>query len=360
MNKRTTTHPATPAAPALALAVRRARERFLGGRPPGEDVPDDARRGVATGPVPRRTAGSDAASPPTVPAHSPLLTPRARCSTASCPPWAAAARRWCSPTRAAGCCGRAATVPGRSAPAAGSDLSERAVGHNSAVLALRLGAGPEIHGPEHVLDRVAGAVGGQRPAVRAGGGPCPAGTVTALTGLREDRAPHPGAALAEATALAVETELRTGPGPRSGCCWTRICARRRRGRGAVAGALDGSSRIVSSGAARLLSDETLTRWSAGPRRCCGTRGRRTGGTAGVPGAGRCRARRPDDTGRARGRGHRRGRGGPPGPGEAGPRRVRRDGTAGGPARRARPVRRGRGGCRRRGRPGWPGPRSRCC
>ncbi|MFI0817690.1 sigma-54-dependent Fis family transcriptional regulator [Streptomyces sp. NPDC021098] len=238
----------TPAAPALA-PVRRARERFLGGRPPGEDIPDELaeawRRARFLGV--RRDL-----TPPTapVPAHSPLL---------------AAARPVLArilPTLTGGdtallltdsrC--RVLWSGGRSAPGAGRDLSERAVGHNSAVLALRLGRRAEVHGPEHVLDLWQELSAVSVPVYEPGAAR-PAGTVTALTPLREDRAPHPGAALAEAVGHAVESELldRARPPER---LLLDACLREE---GPAVVALDGSSRIVSSGAARLLSDETLTR-----------------------------------------------------------------------------------------------------
>ncbi|WP_063736473.1 sigma-54-dependent Fis family transcriptional regulator [Streptomyces sp. RTd22] len=239
----------TPAATALA-PVRRARERFLGGRPPGEEIPDALaeawRRARFLG------VRRDLTPPPApVPAHSPLLD---------------AARPVLDrvlPTLTGGdtalvladsrC--RVLWSGGAGPPAAGCDLSERAVGHHSAVLALRLGRRAETHGPEHVLDVWQGLSAVSVPVYEPGAGR-PAGTVTALTPLREDRAPHPGAALAEATALAVESELLGRARPPERLLLDAYLGQAPEGRAVVA--LDGSSRIVSSGAARLLSDETLT------------------------------------------------------------------------------------------------------
>ncbi|MFI0776644.1 sigma-54-dependent Fis family transcriptional regulator [Streptomyces sp. NPDC021212] len=240
----------TPAAPALA-PLRRARERFLGGRPPGEDIPDELaeawRRARFLG------VRRDLTPPPApVPANSPLL---------------AAARpvlRRILPTLAGGdtalmladsrC--RVLWSGGGPAPAVGCDLSERAVGHNSAVLALRLGRRAEVHGPEHVLDLWQGLSAVGVP-VYEPGARRPAGTVTALAPVRENRAPHPGAALAEAIAFAVESELLGRARPPQRLLLDAYLREAPEGRAVVA--LDGSSRIVSSGAARLLSDETLTR-----------------------------------------------------------------------------------------------------
>ncbi|WP_055551717.1 helix-turn-helix domain-containing protein [Streptomyces sp. NBRC 110028] len=240
----------TPAAPALA-PVRRARERFLAGRPPGGDIPDELaeawRRARFLG------VRRDVTPPPApVPAHSPLL---------------AAARpvlRRVLPALAGGdtalvladsrC--RVLWSGGGPAPAAGRDLSERAVGHNSAVLALRLGRRAEVHGPEHVLDLWQGLSAVSVP-VYEPGADRPAGTVTALAPSREDRAPHPGAALAEAIAFAVASELLDRARPPERLLLDAYLREAPEGRAVVA--LDGGSRIVSPGAARLLSDETLAR-----------------------------------------------------------------------------------------------------
>ncbi|MGR3935112.1 helix-turn-helix domain-containing protein [Streptomyces sp. BRA346] len=242
-------NPATPAAAALA-PVRRARERFLGGRPPGEDIPDALaeawRRARFLG------VRRDLAPPPApVPAHAPLLAAarpvldRVLPTLAGCDTALVLADSRCRVLWSGG------SGP---APAAGCDLSERTVGHHSAVLALRLGRRAETHGPEHVLDLWQELSAVSVPVYEPGAGR-PAGTVTALTPLREDRAPHPGTALAEATALAVESELLGRARPPERLLLDAYLRHAPEGHAVVA--LDGSSRIVSPGAARLLSDETL-------------------------------------------------------------------------------------------------------
>ncbi|MFF7651276.1 sigma-54-dependent Fis family transcriptional regulator [Streptomyces sp. NPDC007983] len=240
----------TPAAPALAL-VRRARERFLAGRPPGEDIPDELaeawRRARFLG------VRRDLTPPPApVPAHSPLLATACPVLDRVLP---ALAGGDTALVLADSRC-RVLWSGGGPAPAAGRDLSERAVGHNSAVLALRLGRRAEVHGPEHVLDLWQGLSAVSVP-VYEPGADRPAGTVTALAPLREDRAPHPGAALAEATAFAVESELLGRARPPERLLLDAYLREAPEGRAVVA--LDGGSRIVSPGAARLLSDETLAR-----------------------------------------------------------------------------------------------------
>ena len=244
----------TPAAAALA-PVRRARERFLGGRPPGEDIPDALaeawRRARFLG------VRRDLTPPPApVPAHSPLLAAARPVLDRILPTLTGGdtalvlADSRCRVLWSGG-----AGPGGGPPPAAGCDLSERAVGHHSAVLALRLGRRAETHGPEHVLDLWQELSAVSVPVYEPGAGR-PAGTVTALTPLREDRAPHPGAALAEATALAVESELLGQARPPERLLLDAYLRQAPEERAVVA--LDGSSRIVSSGAARLLSDETLT------------------------------------------------------------------------------------------------------
>jgi transcriptional regulator of acetoin/glycerol metabolism len=246
----------TPSATPALAAVRRARERFLSGRPPGGDISDDlaeawrrarflgVRRDVTPpyAPVP---GGSPllAAARPVLDRILPALTggdtalvlADSRCRVL----WSGGVR-----------------PGGRPVPEAGSDLSERAVGHNSVVLALRRGRRADVHGPEHVLDLWQELAAVSVPVYEPGAGR-PAGTVTALARVREDRTPHPGAALAEATALAVESELLCRVRPPERLLLDAYLRQAPEGRAVVA--LDGSSRIVSSGAARLLSDETLTR-----------------------------------------------------------------------------------------------------
>ena len=88
------------------------------------------------------------------------------------------------------------------------DLSEREVGHNSAALALRTRRRAEVHGPEHFLDLWQDVSAVSVPVLAPENGQV-LGTVTVASGLCTGCTPHPGAALAEATAAAVEAELLT-------------------------------------------------------------------------------------------------------------------------------------------------------
>ncbi|MFI8535295.1 sigma-54-dependent Fis family transcriptional regulator [Streptomyces aquilus] len=173
------------------------------------------------------------------------------------------------------------------------DLSEELVGHNSAALALHTRRRAEVHGPEHFLDRWQDVSAVSVP-VRAPGTAQPVGTVTVATGLcggggervackdagREAGtghgagAPrgegtgcrqgggcwsHPGASLAEAVAVAVETELlsRSRTAER---VLLDAYARAVGERGHAVVALDGRNRLVSEAAGRLLSPEALEVW----------------------------------------------------------------------------------------------------
>jgi transcriptional regulator of acetoin/glycerol metabolism len=86
------------------------------------------------------------------------------------------------------------------------DLSEQEVGHNSAALALRTRRRAEVHGPEHFLDLWQDVSAVSVPVLAPENGQV-LGTVTVASGLCTGCTPHPGAALAEATATAVEAEL---------------------------------------------------------------------------------------------------------------------------------------------------------
>ncbi|MFJ8463863.1 helix-turn-helix domain-containing protein [Streptomyces swartbergensis] len=96
-------------------------------------------------------------------------------------------------------------------------LSEQEVGNNSAALALRTRRRAEVHGPEHFLDRWQDVSAVSVPVLAPEGGRV-AGTVTVASptspASRQGaaRSPHPRAALAEAAAAAVETELRARAG----------------------------------------------------------------------------------------------------------------------------------------------------
>ncbi|WP_039934118.1 helix-turn-helix domain-containing protein [Streptomyces viridochromogenes] len=92
-----------------------------------------------------------------------------------------------------------------------SVLAEQEVGHNSAALALRTRRRAEVHGPEHFLDRWQEVSAVSAPVLGPESGQV-LGTVTVASRLCAERAPHPQAALAEAAAAAVETELRARAG----------------------------------------------------------------------------------------------------------------------------------------------------
>ncbi|MFD3927705.1 helix-turn-helix domain-containing protein [Streptomyces sp. NPDC058614] len=136
-----------------------------------------------------------------------------------------------------------------------TDLSEREVGHNSAALALRTRRRAEVHGPEHFLDLWQDVSAVSVPVLAPETGQV-LGTVTVASGLCAECSPHPGAALAEAAAAAVEAELLAR---------TRAVERvlldaylsATRGSAPAVVALDGRNRLVSEAAARLLSPEGL-------------------------------------------------------------------------------------------------------
>ncbi|MEV6544606.1 helix-turn-helix domain-containing protein [Streptomyces sp. NPDC051665] len=237
--------------PALA-PLRQARERFLSGRPLPDDVPDEVlaawRRarffGVRhdlDGPVhepelPAESALLEAARPVLdriAPAlgHSALLLTDERLRVL-----------WTT-----------GEVPGDERC---RDLSEREVGHNSAALALRTRRRAEVHGPEHFLDVWQDVSAVSVPLLAPDSGQV-LGTVTVASALCAGCGPHPGAALAEATATAVEAELlaRSRTAERVLLdAYTRAAARSP-ARAIVA--LDGRNRIVSEAAVRLATPQVL-------------------------------------------------------------------------------------------------------
>ncbi|AGP53011.1 sigma-54-dependent Fis family transcriptional regulator [Streptomyces rapamycinicus] len=256
-----TTTDDTPADPALS-SLRRARDRFLSGRPPGDGIPEDLaqawRRARFFG-VPR-----DLAAPPRVrpPVDSPLLAAARPVLDRVAPTLSGAMGLVLVDSRGRALWSGGGRYAGTPAPdgmaglelMAGLDLSEKAVGHNSAALALRTGRRAEVHGPEHFLDLWQEVSAVSVPLYEPAAGR-PAGTVTVVAPLGEGRTAHPGAALAEATAYAVETELRGRARPPERVLLDAYL--RQRAEGAAVVALDGSSRLVSPEAARLLSHETL-------------------------------------------------------------------------------------------------------
>ena len=237
--------------PALA-PLRRARERFLSGRPLPDDIPDEVlaawRRarffGVRhdlDGPVhepelPTDSALLEAARPVLdriAPAlgHSALLLTDERLRVL-----------WTT-----------GEVPGDDRC---RDLSEREVGHNSAALALRTRRRAEVHGPEHFLDVWQDVSAVSVPLLAPDSGQA-LGTVTVASALCAGCGPHPGAALAEATATAVEAELlaRSRAAERVLLdAYTRATAH---GPDRAVVALDGRNRLISEAAVRLATPQVL-------------------------------------------------------------------------------------------------------
>ncbi|MBO3681319.1 helix-turn-helix domain-containing protein [Streptomyces sp. NEAU-YJ-81] len=245
----------TPADSALS-SLRRARDRFLSGRPPGDGVPEDLaeawRRARFFG-VPR-----DLVAPPRVrpPEDSPLLAAARPALDRVAPTLSGETGLVLVDSRCRALWSGGGRYTGTSADVAGLDLSEKAVGHNSSALALRTGRRAEVHGPEHFLDLWQEVSAVSVPLYEPTAGR-PAGTITVVAPLSEGRAAHPGAAVAEATAHAVETELLGRAHPPERVLLDAYL--RQRADGAAVVALDGSSRLVSPEAARLLSHETLAR-----------------------------------------------------------------------------------------------------
>ncbi|MFE6617715.1 helix-turn-helix domain-containing protein [Streptomyces sp. NPDC057740] len=238
--------------PALA-PLRHARERFLTGRPLPDGVPDDVvaawRRARFFGVRPDLDGSLREL---THPVDSPLLE---------------AARPVLTRIGSALDTGRSALVltderlrvlwSAGSAPGddACRDLSERAVGHNSAALALRTRRRAEVHGPEHFLDVWQDVSAVSVPLLSPETGR-PLGTVTIASGLCPGCRPHPGAALAEAAATAVEAELRARARTAERALHDAY-ERAARGRDRAVVALDGRNRLISEAATGLASPQVL-------------------------------------------------------------------------------------------------------
>ncbi|MFJ9900126.1 helix-turn-helix domain-containing protein [Streptomyces sp. NPDC091280] len=237
--------------PALG-PLRRARERFLAGRPLPDDVPDEVlaawrrarffgvRHDLDAPPQepepPVESALLEAAGPvleriaPALGGHAALLLTDERPRVV----WAAG------------------EVPGGDRC---RDLSEREVGHNSAALALRTRRRAEVHGPEHFLDvwQEVSAVSVPLLAPETGR---PLGTVTVASGLCAGCGPHPGAALAEAAAVAVEAELLARSRTAERVLLDAYTGAAH-GPGRAVVALDGRNRLISEAAVRLATPQVL-------------------------------------------------------------------------------------------------------
>lgn len=252
----------TTAEPSLALApLRQARERFLTGRPLPDGVPDDVvaawRRarffGVRPdldGPV-RESAH---------PADSPLLDAARPALTRIAPALDAGRTALVLTDDRLRVLWSTGSAPGDETCA---DLSEREVGHNSAALALRIRGRAEVHGPEHFLDVWQDVSAVSVPVLSPQTGQV-LGTVTVARALGAGCRPHPGAALAEAAAGAVEAELRARARTAER---TLLDAYERavRGRERAVVALDGRNRLISDAAAALASPQVLEALERGAR-----------------------------------------------------------------------------------------------
>ncbi|MFE0473758.1 sigma-54-dependent Fis family transcriptional regulator [Streptomyces sp. NPDC058947] len=245
----TTTDPSpTPARPSLRLA----RERFLSGEPLPGGVPEEVvaawRRARFFG-VPHDLNAPAACAER--PADSALLTAARPVLDRIVPALDADALLVLTDERL-----RVLWTAGRVPGAAPCPvLAEQEVGHNSAALALRTRRRAEVHGPEHFLDRWQDVSAVSVPVLSPDSGQV-LGTLTVAARLCATRAPHPRAALAEAAAAAIETELRARSG-RAEQALLDAYLRASRGRDRAVAALDGHSRLINEAAQRLLTPEVL-------------------------------------------------------------------------------------------------------
>lgn len=242
-----TTTEESPARPALT-PLRQARERFLTGRPLPEGVPDELvaawRRARFFG------VRHDLAEPsePLPPPPSALLTAARPVLERLAPTLASGQSSLVLTDERLRVLWSAGNVPGDKKC---HDLSEQEVGHNSAALALSTRRRAEVHGPEHFLDLWQDVSAVSVPVLAPENGQV-LGTVTVASGLSAGCAPHPGAALAEATATAVEAELLARSRTTERVlldAFQRAAARP----GAAVVALDGKNRLLSDAAAGMLS-----------------------------------------------------------------------------------------------------------
>ncbi|MFJ3446336.1 helix-turn-helix domain-containing protein [Streptomyces sp. NPDC086081] len=239
-------------------SLRLARERFLAGEPLPGGVPEEVvaawRRARFFG-VPhdlrQRALPSARPAEPARPAESALLAAAGPVLDRVVPALGADTALVLTDERLR-VLRTAGRVPGVEPSAV---LSEQEVGHNSAALALRTRRRAEVHGPEHFLDRWQEVSAVSVPVLAPDGGQV-LGTLTVTAPLCATGAPHPGAALAEATAAAVETELRARSG-RPERVLLDAYVRASRGRGRAVAALDGRNRLISDAARGLLTPEVL-------------------------------------------------------------------------------------------------------
>lgn len=242
-----TTTEESPARPALT-PLRQARERFLTGRPLPDGVPDELvaawRRARFFGVRHDLTEPSE----PLLPARSALLTAARPVLERLAPALASGQSSLVLTDERLRVLWSAGSGPGDEKC---HDLSEQEVGHNSAALALRTRRRAEVHGPEHFLDLWQDVSAVSVPVLAPENGQV-LGTVTVACGLCTGCTPHPGAALAEATATAVEAELLARSRTTERVlldAFQRAAARP----GAAVVALDGKNRLLSDAAAGMLS-----------------------------------------------------------------------------------------------------------
>ncbi|MFB9536560.1 MULTISPECIES: helix-turn-helix domain-containing protein [Streptomyces] len=291
----TTEH--TPAATALP-SLHDARERFLTGRPLPDGVPEEVaaawRRARFLG-VPHDSKAP--AARPVRPVESALLDAARPVLERIVPALGVGRSLLMLTDERLRVLWTAGSVPGlETCPV----LSEQEVGNNSAALALRTRRRAEMHGPEHYLDRWQDVSAVTVPLLAPESSQV-LGTVTVASRLSTTRTPHPQAALAEAAAAAVETELRTRAGRAERVLLDAYLRATgpdgARGADLAVVALDGRNRLVSDAAQRLLTPEVL---EALERTAVSVR--RGGGASGAEGTGEagCPARLGDGPGEAEG------------------------------------------------------------
>ncbi|WP_338784324.1 helix-turn-helix domain-containing protein [Streptomyces sp. DG1A-41] len=269
----TTTEP-SPAATALP-SLRLARERFLSGRPLPGGVPEEVvaawRRARFFG-VPHDLKEPVVA--PERPAESALLGAARPVLDRIVPALGADRSLLVLTDERLRVLWTAGSVPGLDPCPV---LSEQEVGNNSAALALRTRRRAEVHGPEHFLDRwqdvsavsvpVLAPEGGRvvgtltvASRVSASSRPSTSSQLSTSSRLGAARSPHPQAALAEAAAAAVETELRARAG-RAERVLLDAYLRAVGGAGRAAGGSDratAESDRVPGGPERVVTDRAVT------------------------------------------------------------------------------------------------------